>query len=294
MKVCLAPIGLEDVLAEELGSQVLDRRERLFFCEDNVPCHWAQNIWLDAQTHKFASVSEAAKFLRGIQRNWWLHSTAHHRRASLIQDKLPFFRPKPIAFPAQLPAAPLGSWTLMDEGTLLYAARCASPFADGEVKFIENKVDPPSRAYLKLWEFFTLVGKRPLPGERVLDLGSSPGGWTWVLDQLGANTVSVDRAGLAPHLKLSNRVEFRTANAFTLEPSDIGRVDWLFSDVICYPEKLLELVHKWKDIADNMVCTIKFQGPTRHDLVEEFLKIPNSAVRHLYHNKHELTWCKLV
>ena len=63
--------------------------------------------------------------------------------------------------------------------------------------------------------------------------------------------------------------------------------------LICYPDRLLELVNKWKDTARNMVCTIKFQGDTDFKTLNEFSKIPGSQVRHLFNNKHELTWSRL-
>src|SRR6516162_156805 len=113
-------------------------------------------MWLNPRKFSFQSISEAANHLRAIQRNWWLHSVGTHRRAKLIQEQLPPLKPKPLTFPSKLPAAPLGSFTLLDENTMLYSAECSSPFPDGEVEFVENKTDPPSRAYLKLWELFTL------------------------------------------------------------------------------------------------------------------------------------------
>ena len=91
----------------------------------------------------------------------------------------PRCRRKPLVFGMPAPAAPLGSWTLLDAGTLLASPHCTSPFPNGEVHFVEDRAGPPSRAYLKLWEALTLIGRRPQPGETCLDLGSSPGGWSW-------------------------------------------------------------------------------------------------------------------
>lgn len=293
MQICLSPPDLENLLEEELENKILDRRERLFFVPDGTVCHWAANTWFDVEEFTFNSISEAAKHLRSQQRNWWLHSTVAHRRAQLIQDQLPPMKAKPVLFPGEVPKLPLGSWTLLDESKLLSSARCSRIYPDGEVRFLEDKQGPPSRAYLKLWEYFLISQRQPGPGERVIDLGSSPGGWTWVLDQLGAEVISVDRAPLASTMKISKRVQFKVESAFALDPKDFGPLDWLFSDVICYPERLLELVHKWKDHVANMVCTIKFQYPTNHKIVAEFLKIPNSQAQHLSHNKHELTWSRL-
>ncbi len=289
--VVLAPRDLENVVLGELGSRVLERHGRLITATGEILPAFAQNVWLKPQTFNFKSISEAANHLREIQRNWWLHSIGHHRRAKLIQEKLPPLKQKRIDFLSSVPKSPMGSWTLRDENTLLYSAECSSPFPDGEIEFNENKTDPPSRAYLKLWEFFTLFGAKPEAGQKVIDLGSSPGGWTWVLDQLGCHTVSVDKAPLEPKLRLSDRVEYRSESAFALKPE---KVDWLFSDVICYPERLLELVKSWDTSAANMVCTIKMQEPTNYQIINEFLKIKNSRVIHLFNNKHELTWFRLM
>jgi 23S rRNA (cytidine2498-2'-O)-methyltransferase len=69
-------------------------------------------------------------------------------------------------------------------------------------------------------------------------------------------------------------------------------VDWLFSDVIAYPDRLLALVRRWIEAgaARHIVCTIKFQGATDHDAADAFAAIPNGRVLHLSHNKHELTF----
>ncbi len=286
MKAYLAPDGMEATVANELGP--CDYEGRLFFVDDDRPCHFAQNTWLDVQEFKFKSISEAAKHLRAIQRNWWLHPTMARGRAKLIQENLPPLKRKLIKFPSELPTQPMGSWTLTDDNTMKYSAACTSLFPDGELHFEEDKTGPPSRAYLKLWETFTLEQKKPVPGESCVDLGSSPGGWTWVLDQLGTNVTSVDKAPLT--VKTSERVQFFEESAFAMEPQ---KVDWFFSDIICYPDRLLELVRKWEKHARCFVCTIKFQGPTDFDSVSEFLEIPGSKVRHLTHNKHELTWILL-
>ncbi len=293
MKAVLAPIDLIPVIEAEL--RYLRKAESLYLVEDEVSSIWAQNTWFDVQEFKFESISQAAKHLRGIQRNWWLHPTAAHRRAQLIHEQLPPIKAKAIEFLTPPPVAPLGSWTLLDEGTLLYAAKCSSPYPNGEVHFVENRTDPPSRAYLKLWELFTLTQKYPRAGDRVLDLGSSPGGWTWVLDQLGCEVISVDKAPLSANMKMSERVHYMEESAFALDPKSVGPIDWLFSDIICYPERLLSLVRKWMESGDvkNFVCTIKFQGPTNHEALAEFLRIPGSGARHLFNNKHELTWSKL-
>ena len=122
--------------------------------------------------------------------------------------------------------------------------------------------------------------------------GASPGGWTWLLTKRGASVFAVDRAELAPSLMKNPLVKFTSHDAFTLKPSEIGKCDWVFSDVICYPARLYDWICKWLEsgLAKNMICTIKMQGKTDWPLIEKFAALPNSRIVHLNYNKHELTW----
>ncbi len=230
-----------------------------------------------------------------MQRNWAVYAPALYRRAMLIQQGLPKVSARPLVFGTPTPTAPLGSWTLLDPATILASPCCTSPFPNGEVRFVEDHAGPPSRAYLKLWEALTVIGRRPMPGERCLDLGSSPGGWSWALQQMGAHVVSVDKAPLAPEIAGLPGIEHRCESAFALDPRVVGPVDWLFSDVVCYPARLLALVERWLDAGTcrRFLCTIKFQGETDHAIARRFAAIPGSELRHLFHNKHELTWSKI-
>lgn len=291
----LAPEGFLPELQEELGERVREVHGRLVLAEGPAQTvAWTANVWHEPQRIAIASIGDAATKLRAIQRNWALYSCAHHRRAALIAERLPKVSAKPLVFGAPAPTAPLGSWTLLDPNTILAAARCSSAFPNGEVQFVEDKT-APSRAYLKLWEVFTLLGERPAPGAFCLDLGSSPGGWTWVLQRLGARVLSVDKAPLDPAVARLPNVAERHESAFGLDPRALGRVDWLFSDVICYPKRLLTLVRNWMEKGDvgRFVCTLKFQGATDFATMAAFAAIPGSRLLHLHHNKHELTWVKL-
>ena len=87
----------------------------------------------------------------------------------------------------------------------------------------------------------------------------------------------------------------RKESAFALAPDAIGPLDWFFSDIVCYPTRLLELVRRWlaAGTVRRFVCTLKFQGATDHATAREFAAIPGSRLIHLHHNKHELTWVRL-
>ena len=291
----LAAEGFAGELAHELG-QVDWRSDRLLVAAGPPkPVAWAQNVWFDPAVIEIVSIADAARKLRAMQRNWVAYAPRHHRRAMLIQAQLPTISARPLVFGEPPPAAPLGSWTLIDPQTVLAAPRCSSAFPNGEVRFVEDRSGPPSRAYRKLWEAFTLIGRYPLPGETCLDLGSSPGGWSWALQRLGARVISVDKAPLAPEIARLPGIEHRSESAFALDPARIGPLDWLFSDVVCYPVRLLALVERWlaAGTCRRFVCTVKFQGTTDHAAGARFAAIPGSHLHHLFHNGHELTWVKL-
>ena len=113
-----------------------------------------------------------------------------------------------------------------------------------------------------------------------------------MLAGLGSEVFAVDRAELAPSLMKNPLVTFSAHDAFTLTPEEVGECKWVFSDVICYPERLLEWIKKWisSGKTKNMICTIKMQGKINWELVKEFENIPDSRIVHLNYNKHELTF----
>ncbi|MEG2172245.1 MAG: SAM-dependent methyltransferase [Desulfovibrionaceae bacterium] len=294
--VYIAAPKFVEQLVFELGSRVIEVRGRCVLAEGAAePAAWAQNIWADPQWLPISSINDAARQLKGLQRNWQLHSTAHHRRAALIQAQLPKVSAKPHIFGQPAPCAPLGAWTLWDPDRMLAAACTSSPFVDGEVRFVENKCDPPGRAYLKLWEVFTVLGVQPQPHELCLDMGSSPGGWSWVLANLGARVFSVDKAPLDLRVAAMPQVNHCLGSGFGFDPRHAGAVDWFFSDMICYPDKLLALVGRWLELGQcrNFICTLKFQAETDHATARAFAAVPHSRLLHLSCNKHELTWVLL-
>jgi 23S rRNA (cytidine2498-2'-O)-methyltransferase len=283
-----------ETLREELGGQVVRHGRLLLAPGPPREAAWALNVWRDPRRIPFVSIRDAARGLRDLQRSWAGYQVHMHRRAALISEGLPHVSARPLRFPDPAPTAPLGSWTLIDRHTVLASPDCSNPFPNGEVRFEEDREGPPSRAYLKLWEALTLAGMRPAPGERCLDLGASPGGWTWVLQSLGAQVIAVDKAPLDPRVAALPGVETREESAFGLDPATVEPVDWLLSDMACYPSRLLTLVRRWMDAGAlrNAICTLKFQGETDHETARAFAAIPGSRLLHLHHNRHELTWVK--
>ncbi|EPR38687.1 ribosomal RNA methyltransferase RrmJ/FtsJ [Desulfovibrio sp. X2] len=296
---------LADLIAAESGDEAPSRpadfirRGPLLLAEGppRSPA-WAQNVWRAPAAIPIESIADGAKKLKALQRNWHLVPLDHFRRAALIAEKLPRVAARPLVFGEPVPTAPLGSWTLWDEGTILASPECSSPFPDGEPSFVEDREGPPSRAYLKLWELLSILPERPGPGQLCLDLGGSPGGWAFVLASLGARVFCIDKAPLDPRVAADPLVESCQGSAFGLDPRHAGAVDWLFSDVICYPERLFQMVERWLELGEcrRFACTVKLQGEmdaATLEILRKFRAVPGSRLIHLSQNKHELTWVKL-
>ncbi|MCC5948062.1 MAG: hypothetical protein JJT89_06360 [Nitriliruptoraceae bacterium] len=291
----LAAEGFEQDLDEELARAgvAVSLTHGLLRVSESRPVHaaWAANTWWEAERIPVTSIGHAAKELRARQRNWAVYAPEHHGRAQLVVDKLPHVAARPLALGEVAPDAPLGSWTLLERDLVLAATDCSSPFPNGVAGFVEDREGPPSRAYLKLWETFARLRRQPAPGQRCLDLGAAPGGWTWLLARTGAEVIAIDRAPLDPAIERLPNVQVQRASAFGIDPVEVGTLDWWCSDIIAYPDRLYELVSRWLDAGTvrNLVCTIKFQGPTDHDAAARFAALPGAQVFHLSQNKHELT-----
>ncbi len=264
--------------------------------QQQVP-YWCRSCMLNPFIVHFDSIGDGANALRAVQRSWAPYNFTSFRRASLLQDKLPHVNLKIREFPFDIPQSPIGLYTLLDNNTLIASAQTSSCLPAGSIEWKEDHENPPSRAYLKVQESLVLARhffgvELPKPGDRCFEAGACPGGWTWVLTELGSQVLAVDRTELAESLMKNPLVEFRAHDAFTLMPDELGEFDWIFSDVICYPERLLGWIQTWlaRGKCKNMICTIKMQGEIDWELIKQFSAIPDSRVVHLNYNKHELTF----
>lgn len=254
---------------------------------------FALDVWPDCEIIKIKSISDAVQNLKKRKLRWYHYPLQAFRRAELILKDLAKPEPLPLNFPTNYSNRfNFGIFSLLNEHELLI---CKQPFKKvplGRYEFVENKTIPPNRAYLKLWEALSILNKYPKAGETCIDLGASPGGWSWVLANFNAKVISVDKAELAPHIKKMSQIRYLQESAFALNPKDFDKIDWLVCDVICYPERSLKLIQTWleADKAKHIICTIKLQGEEDWNTLETLKAIPNSQLLHLYQNKHELTW----
>lgn len=255
---------------------------------------WARSTWHDLRLLRFDSIGQAAKFLDdgALPRRYISASLAAHRRAELIQEKLRGYPKVWRDFRESLPAGEsFGGFLMLDENHLAWSGAVTPRLPLDGPRFPEDK-SAPSRAYLKLWESFHRFGELPHPEAKCFELGASPGGWTTVLRSLGAEVWATDRAELTPALMADPRVHFEKGDGFQWNPARLPAMDWVFSDVICYPAKLWDWLQPWLALErpPKMLCTLKFQGGTDFDTLMKFAAVPRSQLVHLFQNKHELTW----
>ncbi|HEY6942282.1 23S rRNA (cytidine(2498)-2'-O)-methyltransferase RlmM, partial [Dokdonella sp.] len=114
------------------------------------------------------------------------------------------------------------------------------------LKFPRNA---PSRSTLKLEEALLVLlddGERERwlkPGMRAVDLGASPGGWTWQLVARSLHVTAVDNGPMDAALIASGLVDHLRADGFRYRPP--RAVDWLVCDMVEQPRRVAELIAHW-------------------------------------------------
>ena len=291
----IAKDGLLSLLLKELNDVDAIVKENLVlstkpFCN----LFFMQNGWQDVETIRISSIQDGIKELKKRHPFWSFYPIGLHRRGELISQGLRKQSNEPIFYQSPLPKYKCGGFTLLDQNTIIASKNTTSFYPHGKINLIEDKT-PPSRAYLKLLEVLHLLQKFPKPQDKCLELGASPGSWTYILGQLSNNVIACDRAPLDPKVSKLTTIHHVQGDAFKLTPDKVGPIDWLFSDLICYPDKLLEFLDLWiaSNLCKNFICTIKLQGDVDFSVLERFKTIPQSKIMHLFNNKHELTFVLL-
>lgn len=296
-------LRFEKELERELllkGYKILFKNDYIFLTENlkSKPI-WAQDWNPDSRLYNFSSRSEALKILRdqphmGCCADTGLQTKLSH---SLLKD-LRELRLKRIQY--KVPSDfnfKYFVWGTLDESHFFICSKPTSQFPLGWHEFNEDKNTPPNRAYLKIWETLCLGYISLKKNDIALDLGASPGGWTWALSEQIQLVYSIDKAPLDSAI-ISDRTNITcySEDAFQVRPDQFTHCNWLFSDIICTPQRLYSLVQLWlkESKIQNYVCTIKFKGPCDFEILNEFLQIPNSRIIHLYQNKNEVTWIRQV
>jgi 23S rRNA (cytidine2498-2'-O)-methyltransferase len=218
------------------------------------------------------------------------------RRRHLLRALRP--EPKPLGEHAALVqlllTSPEAGYLSVAPAPLPHAARYLIASFPGGVVSPPLDRQAPSRAYLKLLEAEARLGLAISARETCVDLGASPGGWTYVAAVRGARVVAVDRSPLRDDLMRSSNVRFQQGDAFRYEPD--ATVDWLICDVIASAERSVELLLRWlaRGRCRKFVVTIKLaEGDAEGALARLKHELPAHAnpffLLKLCHNKKEIT-----
>ena len=146
-----------------------------------------------------------------------------------------------------------------------------SAFPEGAVPVAVDK-GAPSRAFAKLVEAEQRLGRFISKGQLCVDLGASPGSWSYVAINRGARVIAVDRAELRTDLMRNERLHFHCGDAFKFRTD--ARVDWLICDVIAAPQRSIDLLLEWlrERRMAAFVVSIKFIGTAEYPLVDQLKK----------------------
>lgn len=167
----------------------------------------------------------------------------------------------------------------------------------------------PSRSTLKLAEAFLELlteQERNLlkPGRRAVDLGASPGGWTWQLVQRGLYVTAVDNGPMNDELMSGGQVEHLRADGFTFRPRH--PVDWLVCDMVEKPARVIDLIARWFERGDCKSAIFNLKLPmkrrfeevdqAREQLLSRLARLQGRwrvVSRQLYHDREEVTFAVL-
>lgn len=162
----------------------------------------------------------------------------------------------------------------------------------------------PSRSTLKLAEAIAEFlpekerSKRMAPGMTAVDLGASPGGWTWQLVQRGLMVTAVDNGPMDAALMDSGQVKHRRMDGFRFVPAE--PVDWMVCDIVESPARVAALAAKWiaQGWCSEAIFNLKLPMKKRYEEVERCRAIIDEALggggyyvrmKQLYHDREEIT-----
>lgn len=164
----------------------------------------------------------------------------------------------------------------------------------------------PSRSTLKLeeaWHWFIPKNQweeRLAFGQKAVDLGAAPGGWTWQLVNRSMFVTSVDNGPMQAELMESGQVEHVREDAYEFIPDK--PVDWMVCDVIEKPVRTAKMVVEWISARHcrESIFNLKLPMRQRFQELQQCLEIIDAGLsergvkysircKHLYHDREEVT-----
>lgn len=196
--------------------------------------------------------------------------------------------------------------TATDAAYVAVAERTLSAPWPGGIPRLKFPRGAPSRSTLKLEEALLVLldeGERERwlePGMRAVDLGASPGGWTWQLVARSLHVTAVDNGPMDAALLASGLVDHLRADGFRYRPT--RPVDWLVCDMVEQPRRVAELMAHWlaEGLCRHAIFNLKLPMKKRYDEVRLCLDLVAGALaakgrrvevraKQLYHDREEIT-----
>jgi 23S rRNA (cytidine2498-2'-O)-methyltransferase len=163
--------------------------------------------------------------------------------------------------------------------------------------------EAPSRSTLKLDEALQVLldaderARWLRPGQRAVDLGASPGGWTWQLVARSLHVTAVDNGPMDAALLASGLVDHLRADGFRYRPPK--PVDWLVCDMVEQPRRVAALIAQWlaQGWCRRAIFNLKLPMKKRYEEVQTCFAAMRAAAgarlelraRQLYHDREEIT-----
>ena len=194
----------------------------------------------------------------------------------------------------QICVTPGGLW-----GAVMPSRRL-SDVRPGGVHRMRFDAKAPSRSYLKIEEVFERMGEAPAPGQRVVDLGAAPGGWSYAFLKRGCRVLAVDNGPLKlKDLGASGgSLTHLRENGISFTPPPAWRpLDWMVSDMLIPPGQTLGMFRKWMEHGwmRRFVFNIKLPQQQPYPVlkpIEAYLQNQSGIkfhIRQLYHDRREVT-----
>lgn len=237
------------------------------------------------------------------------------RRASAVEKAFNELLRKKLSRIAKLAGPDLPRGAGSARGLFVYFADFGRVFAareawQGGQRRMADDDAAPSRSYLKVEEAYIVLGREPVAGETVVDLGAAPGGWSYSAAKRGAHVIAVDNGPLKGGALNHPLIEHVQADAFGYRPSfartgegathgSVG-CDWLFCDLVEEPHHVMQnIVSPWleRGWCHRFIINLKFGHVDALALLREIRAgdsplsqhATNLRIRHLYHDREELT-----
>ena len=195
-------------------------------------------------------------------------------------------------------------FTAQDEAWLCSANEALTPAFPMGIARLRMPREAPSRSTLKLVEAFAVLlndherRQELRAGQRVVDLGAAPGGWSYHLAQLGLRVTAIDNGPLAPSVHATGMVDHVRADGFTWRPRHT--VDWVVCDMVEQPARVTALMADWivGGRARHALFNLKLPMKKRYAAVQQCADLlrrrcagaPHELrIRQLYHDREEVT-----